>query len=467
MKKFKLVACAAAVAALASLSAQAAVNLDDGSGTVSTYASELVVAGTTALTGNTIDVTATVGFGVVINQTRFVRMTLTNGKFATAVANGDLTFGGVAAGNIQVVQGGAIGDSFVIYQIDADVAVAQTATVAFALGSGVGVTMTSATSPVQVAYALYEDAPSAAAGTASGRLNISNTAAQTVANVGTGLEFSTVQTTTTVDVSAANGAYTLFLAGGAGTSTTVAQIGTVTLGAKAGVLDPGTGVDVLYTALVAAGTKLVVAADDLAAAVDPATVSTGLFLSAGANCGIAGTAGTARTATTVEFVTNTTALAGNALCFTVPGGNTTAIPTQSFTAAADLTAAAGSTAADFGATAAGQFERNGTVLKAAFAETPNGSYSGTVNLANTSSSAAAFTTSCLTTTGRVAGNAGSVAANSASRFGIGSAAGLGCPSNTRGVELTFAVPTGNVIGSVVRQDASTGQAAFDGMVGNQ
>ena len=67
----------------------------------------------------------------------------------------------------------------------------------------------------------------------------------------------------------------------------------------------------------------------------------------------------------------------------------------------------------------------------------------------------------------MAGLAGSVPANSGVRRGVNSVSGLGCPAGTRGVELTMAVPTGTVIGSVVRQNVTTGQAGFDGMVGNQ
>ena len=256
------------------------------------------------------------------------------------------------------------------------------------------------------------------------------------------------------DVAAAGGAYTAFT--GASSEEEVAAV------------------EVTYTprALVGTGANPVGGVGDILADTNDITI-TGDFTAAGTvTLGTSCAAVPLYTATiagdglSATFANVTAADINQALvvCYAVNG--TDQIIVSNYSGAVDLDGEAGFVPAD-GVTGTGQVTRNGTVLKAAFGETPAGSFSGTVNLTNTGSNAAPFTTSCLTTTGRVAGNAGSVAANSAARFGIGSAAGLGCPTNTRGLELTFAVPTGNVIGSVVRQDATTGQAAFDGMVGNQ
>jgi hypothetical protein len=65
------------------------------------------------------------------------------------------------------------------------------------------------------------------------------------------------------------------------------------------------------------------------------------------------------------------------------------------------------------------------------------------------------------------GKPGSVPAQAAQRFSLSN--GLGCPSNgtLRGVEIIFGTTPGSVIGSVVRQNLTTGQASFDSMTGNQ
>jgi hypothetical protein len=467
MKKFLVTATAAAVVSALSSGAWAVVNLDDGVGAVN-YASQLVVPGTTALAGAGANVTSTLGFGVSTGQTRFIRYDLTNAKFKAAVAAADLV---VPTATPVVSQGGAAGSTFVIFQITATANIPQDAPVAFASGSGtsLGLVIQSAASPVQMSYSLYEDAPSAAAGGSAGRLNISNFGAQTVAGLVSGLAFTTVQNTTTVDVAAAP-SYTRFLAGLTGTTTSIAQIGTVSLNAATGVLDPITGVQVLYPAIVAAGTSLVLKGD-FASASAPSTVSSGVFLGVdGGNCGAAGTAPTPATPiASASFLTGVTPAVAKPLCFTVSATNAIKIPAQTFTVEADITAAVGSTATDLAPIDAGKFVRNGLVLKAAFAETTTASGVATaVSLSNTSNLAAPFTVRCLVNSVSTVGLPGTVPANSSTRLSLGTP-GLGCPTTgtMRGIEITFATTPGSVIGSVVRQNVSTGQAAYDGMTGNQ
>jgi len=123
-----------------------------------------------------------------------------------------------------------------------------------------------------------------------------------------------------------------------------------------------------------------------------------------------------------------------------------------------------------GATGTGEIKRNGVTLKAAFAETTSATATGVssaVHLTNTSSIAARYTVNCITNAGTVDGTPGTLAANSAARLGL--SASLGCPSTgiLRGLEMIFEAPAGSVIGSIVRQNVSTGQASFDGMIGNQ
>jgi hypothetical protein len=445
MKKFLVSATTAAVLVAMSSGASAVVNLDTGAGSVN-YANQLVTPGTTALTGAGANVTSTLGFGVSNGQTRFIRYDLTNAKFKAAVAAGDLNPG---AATVVVSQGGQAGSAFVIYQITATANIPQDQAVAFASGSGAstGLVIQAAGAPVQMSYSLYEDAPSAQAGLAAGRLN-TNFAARTVAGLVSGLAFTTAQNTTTVDVGAAT-PYTRFKqeAGApANTSTTVAQIGTVNVDAAVGVLNPGTGLQVTYAQIVAAGTSLVLKGD-FGSAAAPSTNNSGVFLGVdNGDCGAAGTAPTPATPIdSATFATGVTPAVAKPLCFTLAANNTKPIPTQSFTVELDVTPAAGSTATDLAPITAGAFKRNGMVLKTAFAET----------------------VACVLNSGSVVGTPGTIPALTAQRFSLSS--GLGCPTNgtLRGVEIVFATTPGSVIGSVVRQNTTTGLATFDNMVGNQ
>ncbi len=462
MKKFLFSATTAAVLAAMSSGASAVVNLDTGAGSVN-YANQLVVAGTTALTGAGANVTSTLGFGVSNLQTRFIRYDLTNAVFKTQVAAGDLVVSAPGA-TVTVAQGGQANSAFVIFQITANGDIDQAATVNFASGSGAssGLVIQNAASAVQMAYSLYSDAPSAQAGGAAGRLN-SNFAAQTVAGLVSGLALTTVQNTTTVEVAGAV-PYTRF---SGGFSATAAQIGTVTADAAVGVLNPTTGNQVTYAQLVATGTALVLKGD-FSAAVTPSTASAGVFLGTG-NCNTAGIAPTPATPVSgaANFVTGATPQVNVPVCFSVPANNTTPIPTQDFTIELDVTAAAGSTATDLAPIAAGKFLRNGTVLKHAFADTTTASgVTMAVHMTNTGSIPAPYTVRCLMNNGSAAGTPGTVPPNTAVRQSVGN--GLGCTTNgtLRGIELTFAVPD-NVMGAVVRQNTSTGTAGFDTMLGSK
>jgi hypothetical protein len=362
----------------------------------------------------------------------------------------------------------------VIFQITANVNIPQTALVAFQSGQGGtvaplgGLIPVDANASIQMGYSLYEDAPSAAAGGAGGRLN-ANFAPQVVAGLVTGLAFTTVPNDSIVDV-AATPAYAKFLAGPGGTSTVVAQIGTVSSGAAAGVLDPATGLPVAYNALVDVGTKLVLTGADLTAAVTPATTTAGIYLSAdGGTCAGGATAGLDRTATSATFLVGATAVNNRAICYSVPAANANAIISQTFTVGLDAVSAPGATTADIlpGPTA-GTFTRNGLTLKAAFAETTGAAgVSTAVSLTNTSSLPAPYTVRCMLNNGSAPGTAGTVPANQSIRLGLSNS--LGCTSNgtLRGLEINLATTPGSVIGSIVRQNTSTGQASFDAMTGNR
>jgi hypothetical protein len=456
MKNFKLVACAAAVAAFASGSVFAAADMDSGSEITNAgiYVNETVlnVAGTTLTRGADADQTANVSLGAsfATDAVAYVRFDLPAGVTFVGAPDYDILDNVAAPAVVSVAQGGA-GSSFVIF------AVAPSGVGNNLVGANIGtfVTGTGVSVPdnttVALQYRMFETLTNAAnealpLKTASEASFVAFANAIAVVPGVAGAEVA--------DVAAAGGAYTAFV--GASLEEPVVFF-SVTHTPRALV---GTGVNTAAAGDVLGDTNSITITGDFTAA-----AANGVTL--GANCVIALSTGAVAVdglSATFTGVTAATIAQPLRVCYAVNG--TDQIVASSYSGTVDLVADAGFSVTD-GVTGVGEITRNGTVLKAAFGETPAGTFSGTVNLTNTGSNNAPFTTSCLTTTGRVAGNAGSITANSAARFGIGSAAGLNCPANTRGLELTFAVPTGNVIGSVVRQDATTGQAAFDGMVGNQ
>lgn len=464
MKSLKKVALAAAVACVAAGNAFAAVDLDAGTGAV-TYAKELTVAGTVFTTA--LDTTVKLGFGVSNGQTRYIRYDLTNATWGTAVTAAHLT---TATSSDVLAAGGGANDTYVIFQITATADIPSTQAVT--LVNGTGVKVTAATSSVLITYSLYETAADAVNGTGSGRLAVA--ANKTLA----GVAKSTVVTLTTDSaVASVNEAYKKFTSDTAlaGSGQLKAIIGEVTIALKdqdAGTVgtqlakDPATGNDVTFAQITGAGSKVIVSTDKSFAA---GTSLSDINLATANDCttGAISDTNADRTATTSPITIGNGGFTGY-VCYTANG--TAAIEAQNFKLAVDFTAGTGLTntavADDESAADLGSFTRDGTILKAAFADAGISGFGNSIHLANTSGTAASFTTSCLTEAGRVAGANGTVPANTALRRGVNSTF-FGCPSNTRGVELTMAVPSGTVIGSVVRQNVTTGAASFDGMVGNQ
>jgi hypothetical protein len=461
MKKFVLAAMAAAAAA--SFSGSALAGLVDLSGVApvpDTYASELVTAGTTVVSGTQVE--TDLGFGVSPTQTRFIRYDLTNATFAAGLTAANLTVAGVVAADIVLSSGGTAGSSTVIFQITAGAAGSPVdGAVRLALGAApVGVVPT-ALAPIDVTYRLYETAAAAVAG--GGHLAQDS---GTIIRFATAVGLTATPNTNTANVEASP-SYAKFLPAvppGIPT-TTLAEIGKVSLGTN-GALKPD-GFPVALTDILAAGTALTLTGTDLTAA----TAATGLSLIPVGGC-VAGGGGipvTSRTATTVSFgLPAPFALTDASLCFEVPAANTTPIAAQSFSADVAPVPAAGVPMPDVPAVTAGTFVRNGTILKAAFADTTNAAgVSMAAHMTNLGNVPAPYTVRCLLTTNSVAGTPGTIPASTARREGL--TTGLGCPSNgtLRGLELTFAVPEGSVIGSIVRQNTSTGAASFDTMIGSK
>ncbi|HMO45618.1 MAG TPA: hypothetical protein PKB14_06260 [Rubrivivax sp.] len=448
MKKFVLASIAAAAAASFSGSVLAAADLTATPPTFDRFASELVTAGTTPLK-NTV-VTTALGFGVSAGQTRFIRYDFTNAKIgAGGIVAADLVIAN--ASNVIVSQGGGAGGTNVIFQITgAGAGIAQNAPVTLDLANGL---VPDTLGQIDVSYRLYDNAGNAIAGTG----HLAQTQGKII-EIGSGAVLTATQKTNTADVNASP-IYTQF------TAASPVEIGTVSLGTN-GALDPN-GATATLGQFLGTGSAITLTGDDLTAA-DAA----GLFLGGVNTCAAVGTAGTSRTATGVSFVLTGAQLTGGltntSLCFGVANTNTTRIAAQSFTAGVTAVAVPPLAAPVIPSVAAGTFDRNGLILKAAFAETTTAAgIASAAHLTNTSNVAVPFTVNCVLNNGSVAGTPGSLPANTAQRFGL--SAGLGCPATglLRGVEIIFETTRGNVIGSIVRQNTTTGQASFDGMIGNQ
>ena len=155
VSKNKVTLLSLAVAALFATAAQAAVNLDSGF-TTPVYAKEILGTVVVPNTGNVLDVTAKLGFGLVASQDRFFRFDLTNGTFGAIVTNTFLV-GSVPFPNITVVNGGQAGDAFVIFQVNGS---GQLATDSFTFQIP-SVKFTSTASNVGIQYRLFQDAASA------------------------------------------------------------------------------------------------------------------------------------------------------------------------------------------------------------------------------------------------------------------------------------------------------------------
>ena len=182
-----------AIAAAMSAPAFAAIDMTAGTGGAGTGA--IVIAKETILNGNIssgliqfnpttaptlLDTTADLGFGVSAGSHAFVRYDLTNAKFRAAVVAGDLTLPGQTINTnyiVTVAQGGAVGDTYVIFDVTAVTAQTQAQDLLLDLGSGLALT---GTDPVSISYAHYSTSPAAVAKT--GALASDSYQAITVAN---------------------------------------------------------------------------------------------------------------------------------------------------------------------------------------------------------------------------------------------------------------------------------------------
>lgn len=378
VSKNKVTLLSLAVASMFAISAQAAVNLDTGL-TVPVYAKE--ISSLTAVTNvaNALDVTAKLGFGIAPAQTYFVRFDLTGATFGSIVAGTTLT-AVPAFGVNTVVQGGQVGDAFIIFQINGG-GTGQLATdpFTFAIPS---VKFAGTTANVGISYRLFQDQASAQG---VGGVPITNDGRLLASKSGTLISFKSAIDTTfataRTEYIAATTNFTKFADGGAGAPGVSGQVAAATdLIAIGGTIatytlaTPGPILDATSTALV--NINQVLAATT---STSLTTSSTGGFQAAAVtgftantlNCAVVGAAGTT-TATKLTYATGNTALtAPTSLCYQANG--TTTITDQDISGQFNYAYQAGyAGAATSAAQVVGLWRRDGVELQSPWFTTSTG-----------------------------------------------------------------------------------------------
>jgi hypothetical protein len=323
----------AAVAALFAASANAQVVLAPNNTSASTaqgavkYASEIAnntVIGTAGITVNTI-----LGIGTSINQDRYIKITLTNGTFAAAVVNGNLTgtatvvTPNIAASITPTVSfGGTAGSSSVIFQITTPNGANITDGLSFNMTGGVNIPSTA--SSVTVTYEVYEFLAQAQAGTP-----VLYSKAASIATFTPTYVFQNNATPLPTQVATALSGFRNFnfgTAGSAATAANAAVVGKVDLlnSATAGKLVDGTTTATIAVVLANAANSTVTMNGDFSAAAANTAVTLG-------SVPVVANGGAAFTASQAVFNFNGSAgLVNNAVGYVVNG--TTAAPASSYTA---------------------------------------------------------------------------------------------------------------------------------------
>ena len=465
MKKFTLTAAAAAALGFAATSAFA-VDIDALPIVPTVHAKEIVatVAAPVVLLNpaNSLDIATALGYSFSAGEIRYVRLELANGVFTTGTVG---VGGGGAAG---VVNG--LGTSVIYFSITAPNPIAGFTGTSTITIDGTR-TITGTASNMTVSYSLYDQPSQAQAGGSAGRIiDKANRAYVNFANSQT-LAITTDSATATVALAPA---FSTFVATGNHTAST-ARLAALDyrLVTPVPLIAAGTAITLAnMNAVGASGTKLVVSGDFSAAANVDATYTGAalarVYLATTTACTTPGGAVNASllSATTATFNVGATATTANMhLCYTPR--NPTAIPASSYTAALNAVAAgAVYTATSVSAAASGAIVRDGTVLQIPLAQTTSGYISRFV-LTNTSSSAAAYSTSFLTeagvsvaagsqATGTIPAN-GSVVINAADLMTI-----TGAPRAT--VIFTVAQNTNSIQGQYQIVNATTGSVSNTVMV---
>lgn len=455
MKKMSKLVMAAilAVALQGTAMAAAGVNLDSSPTGASKYANELITVGTSTLdtvNGTTqFDVSSQLGFGVSTGQTRYIRFDLTGLQFSTTLTGGtNETDGSLQGLNCTSVisSGGIPGASNVIFQITANQNLPQNGTLTLDLTQ---LRVTNKSQDASVKYSLYEQAAQAQQGGDSGLL-YSKTG--TIAQFGPGFDFTATTNTSTAAVTELYKKFT--------GAVKTAKIGSVTYGVVSGVLNRMSG-GVAMTDLIQPTSKLKVTTDQ-----NLSTASM-IYLNSNGTCNTDATpTGNVNAAipmgtNTAELTVDTNTYTNAAICYVANG--TLPIAVQNFTISADITPNATALTQDVNNVALGNFIHDGTVLRAPFIQ-GQGGQSSFVQLANMGTLAADYTVTCYGPTGTAtAGTPSTVAAGQTKKIYMNN---TGCAANTNALEFIMNVPNGNVVGSFIRQNTTTGDTGADSLTGN-
>lgn len=446
MKKFVIKATALAIGALVGGVAFASVNLDTGV-TTGTFAKELSYA-TTPISGLKV-VSTKLGFGVSAGQNRYIRVDLGGAKLAAAAAGANISVTPAFANSV-VVAGGAVNDTYVIYQVTADTAGNAASDAVQITLPNFNVTNGNATS-VTVTYTLYETAVAAVNNAAGTNLYTSTGALINFAN---SLTWTLTTNNTTADVSQSFKKFTAATTTGASTATantSTARIGSFAYAVVTNKTADGV-TNVTLADLVTAATKVVFAGNF------GATATNGVYVDNNDACATVNAATVNTAKTSAEFTLGTTAKTAN-LCYVVNG--TTAVPAQSISAALDLTAAAGSSAADVAAATIGTIDRDGTELQAPFA-TIHPDYLSRVVLTSTHSSDAVVDAFVIAEDGQTCSQASYQTTLKAGKMLVINTKDI-CPSLTSATRLAIraviAAPTSTIQGvyNVMNYDQTTGK----------
>jgi len=474
MKKMFALKASAAIVAMAFAGQAAAVvtttvNLDAATG-AAVHATQLTLSDTNPLVGATTspNFSAKIGFGVSASQTRYIRLDYTNATLDVAhgtVIGTDLeaatTTGALdgTGGSIAKVAGGAIGDSYVIYQITPAIGISAAEIIDFAVPN---LRVTSTGSAVSVSMQLHETAVSAVAGTTGAALLYSKSG--NLVTFASALNFALVPATQTAAVETSFKKFCSVSATTCDATTAVVTkgLGTIAYNAVATSLTRAGAAPALTDLLTTA--DVVVAGDFTAAA-----AAGSVFIDSDNNttqCDTASLTGTLNTAkTTATFAVNTTAVTAAAngpyLCYTVNG--TTVLPVQAVTARLDvLTQPADTTTASVAAATVGNIAHDGTELQAPWFSGASG-WISRFALTNTGSTAGTYTAAVITETGNVCttgtGASGSIPANGQLTVNASDICTSFSGATRGAVVFTVASPTSSIQGVYNLVNATTGSVS--------
>jgi hypothetical protein len=404
MKKRNLILRAAVVAAFAissSAAFAAAVDLSASPVVPAKFATELLSANVAlANTAHALDLTGSIGWGVAAGAHLYIRVDLTNGKFAEAPALAITTGGGSAT----LSAGGAAASTFAIFDVSGTAAIALTDSFTLFPSTGItpamGLTLTDPTQPITASVKFYTDSTLASTnGTALGT-SLSGSYATSAAALTT--TFTPLANTALVATNFKTfAARTAPAAIATGPLTLLGQIST---SVSATALVPDTGATVSASDLATA--------NDLVLSGDFSAVGTtgAIFVDTAASCSATVGAASSPAAAGSSFTLNTgkttatltgyadASLANSAInvCYLADG--LTAIPEQAVSAVQTYTGLVSPAVIAAASGTVGTIVRDGTTLVAPLAQNPS-AFSSRMILTNAGAIARPYTLSLLTEAG--------------------------------------------------------------------